>query len=966
MATDKLKNIQLIALLLAVLYVVCTEVNANESGGDSPRTNTGTDTERRSSPGDETWRNIYLNETKYKRSYHRDGDVVLGGLFDIHHSKAGKCTAFNARGVQWMYTMIYAIDEINKQEDFLPNITLGYSIHDACGDPNIAVKESLDFIGQGQSSRRKPCRWANDTGVGRVITVIGPRTSTASKSVASLLGLFHVPQISYASTSQLLSNPRFQYFMRTVPPDGLQAVAMTDFIERIGWQTVAALYGDDPMYSVDGMTMFESEAVARNICIAYKNKFGLQSSEEDIYEIYNGLREFPDVKAVVVFALDTTILHLFKILSKTDVSGYTWIASDAWSDVPRLRTAPYVSVVKGLVGFSPHTHHSLKLLTYLQGLKPSERYHDPFFMKFWENNFGCSFDCLDETERCCSGREQILDNDNFLIDQSRLFAIIDAVRAVAYAIQKYCGSSSSQLTSVQCVRRLSNMDGSTFLHELKSVEFNGSTGVYFNHSLGDHYNPQAWYDIENLQPSSQSDGFEFRVVGSWKSNLTPHLSVNLDAIWWNQNDSYNATANERFGDVHHTVPRSFCSVNCPRGKRKAPREDIPCCWKCYDCPPNHYNDIDNSDHCHPCSEEQKELPDRSGCIDLPQYHLINRPGVWILILVFSFFGIIFCIITSAIFFHFRNRAIVVNACAKAYLIPVMTLNVVCFLATLFPLLPASDAICGYIMVLMYLPITALLALLILTAEAYWNKNTAIKSALKRTLVISALALNQFLISVAWVTTNPLLKTKTISRSEGIIFIDCVLKDQTDFPPVIIAFSYNFLLKCIGLFTSYRTRKCADNFGEPKFLFFVLVALILIWIIAVGTFFSFPPGYHMRSKTIAFAFCGTGYAVLVCIFLPKLYVIRYKPEINPLVWSKVMRSNKKFNKRNSGEVPLEQRSGRGRAVTVKCHRMALEMILKDTIEAEKTASIYQAKIDTLRHRIHIDNKPSSVITIHHQR
>jgi metabotropic glutamate receptor 2/3 len=44
--------------------------------------------------------------------------------------------------------------------------------------------------------------------------------------VANLLRLFKIPQVSYASTSEALSDKtRFEFFARTVPPDKYQVDA---------------------------------------------------------------------------------------------------------------------------------------------------------------------------------------------------------------------------------------------------------------------------------------------------------------------------------------------------------------------------------------------------------------------------------------------------------------------------------------------------------------------------------------------------------------------------------------------------------------------------------------------------------------------------------------------------------------------------------------------------------------------
>ena len=56
-----------------------------------------------------------------------------------------------------------------------------------------------------------------------VVSVIGAESSPSSIMIANVLTLFGIPQISYTSTSDLLSDKnKFPYFMRMIPPDRFQ------------------------------------------------------------------------------------------------------------------------------------------------------------------------------------------------------------------------------------------------------------------------------------------------------------------------------------------------------------------------------------------------------------------------------------------------------------------------------------------------------------------------------------------------------------------------------------------------------------------------------------------------------------------------------------------------------------------------------------------------------------------------
>lgn len=86
-------------------------------------------------------------------------------------------------------TMIFAIEEINNNTEFLPGFTLGYKIFGSCPSIPLSVGASLALMNGPVSSE-------NCVRPDTVHAVIGETTSTATIGIARTMGPFHIPVVS--------------------------------------------------------------------------------------------------------------------------------------------------------------------------------------------------------------------------------------------------------------------------------------------------------------------------------------------------------------------------------------------------------------------------------------------------------------------------------------------------------------------------------------------------------------------------------------------------------------------------------------------------------------------------------------------------------------------------------------------------------------------------------------------------
>ncbi|KAM3931082.1 vomeronasal type-2 receptor 26-like [Leptodactylus fuscus] len=89
-----------------------------------------------------------------------------------------------------LLVFIFAIEEINRRSDLLPNITLGYNIYDSCSLEHSAVLSALSILSGGEEAvPNYSCDEKNN-----VVAFIGHLASSSSLSIAEIAGLYGYPQ----------------------------------------------------------------------------------------------------------------------------------------------------------------------------------------------------------------------------------------------------------------------------------------------------------------------------------------------------------------------------------------------------------------------------------------------------------------------------------------------------------------------------------------------------------------------------------------------------------------------------------------------------------------------------------------------------------------------------------------------------------------------------------------------------
>ena len=372
-------------------------------------------------------------------------DFVIGGVFGVHEDSGGVVCGVAQRD-QWVEAMLFAIDSVNANETLLPNITLGFDIRDTCYSENIGLDEAIDVIVSGNQLDVAGCQ-SNNMGSPNTsiptVGIVGAAASRVSIPVASLGRLFQVPQVSYGSTSPILSNrDTYSYFYRTVSPDDLQAQAIIDIVRYFNWTQISILYIGDS-YGQPGAREIRNLAEANNICIDVDQEIRVDFVTENYMELANTLLA-SRAEVVIVFALEQNVRLLLGALETATVANssshrrFTWIASDGWARSLDL-VHEFREMVAGYFGVAPLAPHVPLFDDYLSQLTIQTNRRNAWFEEIFATFALCNL------SNSCNQNISIRSLPNYAQD-CFVPPMIDAVYVFANALHN-CLEEKCNLTS---------------------------------------------------------------------------------------------------------------------------------------------------------------------------------------------------------------------------------------------------------------------------------------------------------------------------------------------------------------------------------------------------------------------------------------------------------------------------------------------------------------------------------------
>ncbi|XP_041443430.1 vomeronasal type-2 receptor 26-like [Xenopus laevis] len=153
----------------------------------------------------------------------------------------------------------------------------------------------------------------------------------------------------------------------------------------------------------------------------------------------------------------------------------------------------------------------------------------------------------------------------------------------------------------------------------------------------------------------------------------------------------------------------------------------------------------------------------------------------------------------------------------------------------------------------------------------WRKWLGVKITYFIVIICSFI---QFLISSIWLTISPPFMELNILSEPGKIIIQY---NEGSVIAFYIALSYMGLLASVSFIVAFLARTLPDSFNEAKYITFSMLLFCSVWITMIPAYLS-TKGKYMAAVEI-FAIISSSCGLLFCIFLPKCYIIIFKPNRN---------------------------------------------------------------------------------------
>uniref|UniRef100_G1TQH9 G-protein coupled receptors family 3 profile domain-containing protein n=1 Tax=Oryctolagus cuniculus TaxID=9986 RepID=G1TQH9_RABIT len=727
---------------------------------------------------------------------------------------------FQSKNYQYALALVFAIEEINKNPHLLPNMTLGFGLY------NVMHKCIQRFCG---------------------LLTLGPFEPLLSDS------------------------GQFPSLYQMTPKDTSLTHGMVSLMLHFSWTWVGLAISDLPK-GIQFMSDLKAEMQKNGICVDFVEL--IPATLESLSSLQNSahiqiIKSSANVE--ILFCVTESLIGASFQSWEQLMTWKVWVTTSQW-DFASSEKPFLLYSFHGTLIFSNHHSEISGFKNFLQTANPSKYPEDSYFSKLWSLAFNCSVTGAScKTLQNCPLNASLESLPPHYFDMSMSdgsYNIYNAVYAVAHSVHEML----LQELEMQPVNSGAKVAFSPWqLHPfLKNLQFTNPAGDLVN--LNHKRNLEAEYDILNFWNFPYGYGRKVKV--GWFSPYVSHgqqLSLSENLIEW-------ATG------ITET-PRSVCSVSCSPGFRKTPLEGKPaCCFDCTLCPENEISNQTDMDQCVNCPDLQYANTERDQCFHKKVTFLSFEDPLGMTLVCTALCFSVLTVVFLGVFVKHRDTPIVKanNRCLSYILLIAL---IFCFLCSLLFIGHPNTTTCVLQQttfgVVFTLAVSTVLAKTITVLLAF--KVTVPGRRMRQWLlsgvpnsIIPICSLIQLALCGIWLGTSPPFIDTDAHSEHGHIILVCNKGSVTAFYCVL---GYLGSLALASFTVAFLARNLPDKFNEAKFLTFSMLVFCSVWVTFLPVYQS-TKGKVMVAVEVFSILCSSA-GLLGCIFVPKCYIILFRPEKNAL-------------------------------------------------------------------------------------
>uniref|UniRef100_A0ABM5FCJ1 Vomeronasal type-2 receptor 26-like n=1 Tax=Pogona vitticeps TaxID=103695 RepID=A0ABM5FCJ1_9SAUR len=762
---------------------------------------------------------------------------------------------------------LFAVREINENPKFLPNITLGYNVYENYFNPRMTSEALVDMLSMGQQHiPNYGCGRKN-----RMLAVLEGANSEISTQISTMLDIYKIPQVSYGFITQIPRNKdRLTFFYQTAPKQEPPFLGIIKLLLHFRWTWINVLAPENDS-GERFISSFSSVAASNGICVAFTYRIPMIN----VYRKINMLFLLLNTKAnVVICQLDSQAMTTLLVVTQ-QVKIHSGTVGKVW-----ITTALQDLSVRLLFKFADlqHTHLYLTFLIQTNKAIRYDNFDELLFdiKQFEQKAFRCLFSkhgmSVKIWKRCLEGKnwdnpdqavtERILSQDNY--------SIYKAIQAVAQTLHAADLFRSNWRRKKRLDRLAPPWVPPWQLHPFLRLFWHYNVSMnrdefHENQDLAADFHIVNWV----RWPNKSTAGVDVGRIERWDSSEVK-IAIDDSAIvwptWFNQ-----------------TAPFSRCTKSCRPGQAKLTKEGEPvCCYDCTPCAEGAISTQEDSDNCNKCPDDQYSNQDRDQCVDKVISFLSYEQPLEISLTFLALFSSLNTLLVLGIFVKYRETPIV-KANNRDLTYVLLGSLLFCFLSPFLFIGRPQRVTCllrqTAFSVIFSVAISSLLAKTVMVVVAFMATkpgNTMRKWLGKiwaNSIVLSCSSV-QLGICIVWLGISPPFPDSDLHSQPGLIILQC---NEGSVVMFYSALGYMGFLAATCFTLAFLARKLPGAFNEAKLITFSMLVFCSVWVSFVPTYLS-TKGKYMVAVQV-FSILSSSLGLLICIFVPKCYIIVFKPELN---------------------------------------------------------------------------------------